>query len=87
MGWEKGLAHLDQTKLKLIFDNTEDLNKGDVLILRKFKSEVSILKNNKITAQIEDAYISKSIFEPWIGESPIDKDLKMQLLKKNKISE
>lgn len=87
-GWNKSLEHITsknpkmKEKLNWILSNTNDYHKGDLVVLRKEDNKVSLLKNQKIIAQTEDAQIANIIFEPWIGAKPIDKKIKKQLLGK-----
>lgn len=87
MGWEKGLAttlNRDpslKSKLEWILENTIDFSKGDEFMIRKKKSEVSLLKNGKQFAVTNDEQIAQIIFHPWIGDDPVDAQLKQQLLK------
>lgn len=85
-GWNKSLKHITtknpkmQKKLNWILSNTSDYNKGDLVILRKEKNKVSLLKNQKLIAQTNDAQIASIIFEPWIGAKPINQKIKDKLL-------
>tara|TARA_Y100000385_G_C12766399_1_gene497353 strand:- start:201 stop:665 length:465 start_codon:yes stop_codon:yes gene_type:complete len=87
-GWNKSLEHLTsknpelKSKLNWILSNTNDYNKGDRVILRRQNTEVSLIQNNKLVAKTNDELIAKIIFEPWIGEKPIDIDIKNELLGK-----
>lgn len=88
-GWNKSLEHLTskdpklKSKLEWILSHTNDYSKGDKVILRRKASEVSLIQNDKLIAKTDDAAIASIIFEPWIGEKPIDKDIKRELLGKS----
>ncbi|MGB0453712.1 MAG: chalcone isomerase family protein [Bacteriovoracaceae bacterium] len=86
-GWEKGLKHLKDKDLKFneqfnwIIKNTVDIKKGDIFTIIKENNKVTFLKNSKPIASTQNTILAKLAFEPWIGEKPIDKDIKNQLLK------
>lgn len=89
MGWEEGLDHVlkknpeYKPKYDWITSQVVDLRKGDKFVIRKKKNLVTMLKNGKQLAQIDDAVIASMVYEPWIGSDPVDKDLKKDLLKNN----
>lgn len=61
-----------------------DVKKGDVLTLYKNKNLVRISKNGKILGETKQQKVAQLIFSPWIGEHPVNKSLKYQLLGKQK---
>lgn len=87
-GWEKGFEPIIKKdpsmkeKLKWVMDKTVDYDKGDLVILRRVGDEVKILRNDKVIAETKDAVIASYLFAPWIGEEPIDKEIKQKLLGK-----
>lgn len=88
-GWEVGLKHAysedpgNRSKAKWIRDHTVAVKKGDKLVIRRNGDEVSILKNGKLLGKTNDEAIARMAFEPWIGKTPIDADIKKQLLSKD----
>lgn len=86
-GWHKGLEPIlkkDErylSKSQWILENTVDLKKGDLYTIRKQNDHITLLKNSVILAEIEDNSIAQLVFYPWLGETPIDEDLKRKLLK------
>ncbi|MBK24640.1 MAG: hypothetical protein CME70_11650 [Halobacteriovorax sp.] len=89
MGWEEGLEpflkknpeHKD--KYNWIINQVVDLKEGDLYVIRKENTKVSMLKNGKLVGEIDDKIIASMVFEPWLGEVPVDKDLKKKLLSLN----
>lgn len=85
-GWEKGLQPVLekspnlQEKAKWLIESAITLKEGDKLILRKQQDNVTILKNEKVISKIKDQQIADLLFYPWLGEKPIDQDLKKKLL-------
>lgn len=85
-GWEVGLNPILEknpelkSKVKWIKEQTVDYASGDKVILRREKDRVQIYKNNNLLAETNDAEIAKLIHAPWIGDFPIDKDIKKELL-------
>ncbi|TNF29114.1 MAG: hypothetical protein EP319_07640 [Deltaproteobacteria bacterium] len=88
-GWKVGLEPIIKAKdlkpeqIKWIYDNTVDLAKGDKLIIRKDKNQVTLLKNGQPVAEIKDDLIASLIHYPWLGDRPIDEKLKSKLLGKS----
>ena len=86
MGWNQGLEHIlekspvKKEKLKWIIKNTTDYKEKDLVVLRRDNNKVSLFKNKKLVAQIEDADIASIIHEAWIGSKPISKEMKNDLL-------
>jgi hypothetical protein len=86
-GWRVGLKHkLDKDlylkKAQWIFDHTVDVKKGDRLTILKSSDGVRILKNEQLVGETSDPGISELVFEPWLGERPVDEELKDALLGK-----
>ena len=67
-------------KAKWLLDNTVDLKKSDKLSIVKDKIKVSLYKNDKLLATIDDAIVAELAFEPWLGERPVSMELKNSLL-------
>jgi hypothetical protein len=84
-GWNVGLKHKAkiekyQNKTKWLLDNTVDLAKGDKLSIVREKDKVTLIKNDKKLATIEDPLVAALAFEPWLGEKPVSIELKNSLL-------
>ncbi len=87
LGWKKGMEPLLKKKVELkkkfqwLLDHTIELKEKDKFtILRDKNFEVILLKNEKVIAKIIDKDIYKMSFYPWLGEIPVDEDLKKKLL-------
>jgi len=88
-GWKVGLAHkmkddLFRQKAQWIFDHTSDAKKGDSFIIIKTGQLIEFQMNEKLLGKTTDPIIAELAFEPWLGEKPIDKNLKASLLGTNK---
>lgn len=89
-GWKEGFKYIIEKdkkyneKAEWFYDNTVDFKKGDKLIIEKIKNKVSLLKNGIVLSQTEDETIAKMAFEPWLGEIPVDKELKNKLINNGK---
>lgn len=87
-GWKEGFKPINQAKYKAaidwIFENTIDLNKGDKFSIWKSKNEVRFYHNLKLVAQIKDPFVNQIALYPWIGENPLDQEMKNKLLGLNK---
>jgi hypothetical protein len=86
-GWKVGLKHRlkdksYQAKAQWLFDHTFDVNKGDSLSMIKKDQLLEIYMNEKLVGKTSDPMISEIAFEPWLGDKPIDEDLKKSLLGK-----
>lgn len=85
-GWKEGFKQIlkerpqYQNNIKWILKNTKDLKANDVFKITKFENKVTFEINQKIIASTIDPIISKIILSPWIGETPLDQDLKNKLL-------
>lgn len=89
MGWEEGLDPVLKKKPEYkdqynwILEQVVDLKKGDVYVIKKNKNKVSMFKNANLIGEIDDAIVASMVYEPWIGASPVDKDIKKKLLRNN----
>jgi hypothetical protein len=88
-GWQAGIApNISSPKkfkkqLDWINNNTPDFKENDVFKIEKINNKVvSFYKNNKLLAKKEDAKLAKIVFSPWLGEKPIDDEIKQNLLAK-----
>lgn len=85
-GWKISLSPIIEKNPSLaakrdwIIQQTVDYSDGDRIVLRKRKDQVMIFKNNQLLAEVKDAQIADLIHAPWIGEFPIDKQIKQELL-------
>ena len=63
-------------------ENTNDMKKGDVFSMFIENEKVSLFHNGKFLASSTDPNVAKIIHFPWIGEKPLDEDIKNKLLGK-----
>lgn len=88
MGWNQGLEPVTdknpklKEKLQWIIKHTSDYKEKDLVVLRKDKNKVTLLKNNKLVAEIEDEDIANMLHAAWIGAKPISEEMKNDLLGK-----
>ena len=88
MGWNQGLEPVInknpklKEKLNWIIQHTSDYKEKDLVILRKNKNKVTLLKNGKTVAEIEDEDIASILHEAWIGKKPISEEMKNDLIGK-----
>lgn len=88
MGWEKGLKEnikneiTYQVVLSWLTKVTPSVKKGDCLDISINKEEVKISLNGKELAQNKDRNIASYVLSPWLGENPVDSDVKKKLLGK-----
>lgn len=88
-GWKVGLAHelkddIRREKAQWLFDHTYDVKKGDSLSIVKTGELLEIYLNEKLMGSTTDPVIRQLSFEPWLGEKPVDANLKASLLGKTK---
>lgn len=86
-GWKFGLKHKlyeeeNATKAKWFFDHCFDVKKGDRLTLLKKEGKLEIYLNDELKGKTNDDKIMALAFEPWLGENPVDVELKEALLGK-----
>ena len=85
-GWVEGFKNNvpDEKGYQIAMDwlikNTPSVKEGDILYILKKDKVVSIYKNKKFLAGIEDPKIAEIVFLPWIGPKPVIKELKDALL-------
>lgn len=84
-GWQESLKHYDdiENQLKAFVESSVDVKEGDIISIYKLNGDqVVIKKNDKIILERKD---DKKLYglahAPWIGEFPVDSDLKRDLLK------
>lgn len=88
-GWKVGLAHkLNDSnykqKAEWLFEHTYDVKKGDTVSMIKTSDTLEIYVNQKLMGKTSDLMIRELSFEPWLGEKPVDVNLKAALLRNSK---
>lgn len=83
-GWEEGLK-ADRSKIKTkdwvwLNENTPDTKEGDIFELRSINGKFTMLINKKKIIEKDHKLFSKIIFNPWIGNEPVDEELKAKIL-------
>ncbi len=86
-GWEKGLeSYLENNDyndaINWIMSHTVDMKKGDVFKIIKKDNTVEFVVNDEVKAKSKDQKVYQLVFEPWIGENPVDQSLKKDLCPK-----
>ena len=56
------------------------MKENDLFEIVKTGETVTFVKNKKEIAKKKSQLISKAVFYPWLGEKPIDSELKAKLL-------
>lgn len=83
-GWTESLAHIKDAdkQIEWLRESTVNIKKGDLLTLSRSNGEnVSISYNGKIISKKNnDKKLYRLIYEPWLGDKPVDEDLKQELL-------
>lgn len=86
-GWIEGLEPVKLTDpeyaqaIKWLKENTQNVKDGDTIEYWKISpSTVYILKNKKIVAKSKKDSVFRLVHYPWIGEFPVDVNLKSKLL-------
>lgn len=85
--WTKQLMQNCLSDCKLLQEKSDrlgnylsDFKTRDLLVISFFKNHVVVLQNNGRNAIIESGEFSKAFFSIWIGQNPLNKDLKNDLL-------
>ena len=85
-GWKEGFKPLDKKVYKeaisWVEENTNDMKKGDVFSMLIDNKKVSLFHNGRFLASSTDPNVVKIIHFPWLGEKPLDEDIKNKLLGK-----
>jgi hypothetical protein len=87
-GWEKGLKDniKNQEEYQVVVSwlkkHTPSVKKGDCLEITIEDSKVSLNLNGKDLAQNNHRKLASYVLSPWIGEKPVDEDVKEELLGK-----
>lgn len=83
-GWEKGLSSLKgvEEQVQWLKDHCVDVKEGDKLTIHRLQeSNIHIALNGKIIAKkVGDKKLYDIVYYPWIGEKPVDDDLRKRLL-------
>jgi hypothetical protein len=89
MGWEEGMKPLLERKPELtkkfqwFITNTIEMKEKDIFQIRRSSDrKVSLYKNNKLIAEKSDNDIYEMSFYPWLGDKPVDAEIKRKLLNK-----
>jgi hypothetical protein len=88
-GWQEGLKYellknpQYKEDAKWLYNQSVDLKAGDKLKIIRENDTVSIYKNEILLAKTTNKNISKIVFSPWIGDQPVDLELKKKLLNIN----
>lgn len=87
-GWDEGLKSFEKNKsnklaLDWLKENSPNAKEDDCLEYHKYKNgNVELIFNNKKVAKTNSKVLASMVFYPWIGDDPVDKKLKQQLLGK-----
>ena len=85
-GWKEGFKPLDKNlykkAIKWVYDNTHEMKSGDSFAIWKNKDSVRFYHNKNLIAEVKDKQISYIVTYPWLGEKPLDNDIKNKLLGK-----
>lgn len=85
-GWDEGLKSFEENEknkvaMKWLKKNSPDAKEDDCLEYHKLKTgEVELVYNNKKLAQTKNKEVFDMVFYPWIGDIPVDIELKGKLL-------
>jgi len=85
-GWEVGFEKNIQRKeyykesINWLKENTPEVKEGDKLIIYRGPNLVRIYKNKELLAEKKDNKTSEIVFRPWLGQYPVDEDVKKALL-------
>ena len=86
-GWQEGFKlnlGSNHTKysaqIEWVIKNTPDVLEGDSLTIKIEGNKVELNKNKATIATRTDEKLAQIIHLPWIGPSPVDKELKAKLL-------
>ncbi|MGK0367445.1 MAG: hypothetical protein ACI9QD_000580 [Thermoproteota archaeon] len=85
-GWDSGLKHYERTNnnkiaIEWLKINTPDTKKNDCIEYKiSDDKNVSFIYNGKTIAQTTIPEVKNMIHDSWIGDIPVDTDLKKKLL-------
>ena len=84
-GWQEALKHYDniESQLKAFVESSVDVKEGDIISIYKLNGDKVVIKKNDkvILERRDDKKLYSLAHAPWIGEYPVDSDLKRDLLK------
>lgn len=84
MGWDKGLAVFDaavyQDAVVWIKEKTPDIKEGDRFTVRVDQMRTTIWLNGEVIGETNDPVVAQIILSPWVGEHPVDENVKQKLL-------
>ncbi len=87
MGWDKGLAVFDtavyRDAVDWIKEKTPDIKEGDRFTVRVDQMRTTIWLNGNVIGETNDPVVAQIILSPWIGEQPVDENVKQKLLGSN----
>tara|TARA_B100000886_G_C20334054_1_gene453684 strand:- start:230 stop:691 length:462 start_codon:yes stop_codon:yes gene_type:complete len=87
-GWKEGFKNIDKKRyaeaIRWIFENTVSVKEKDCFSILKKSNEVSFYLNNKLIATTKNKRVLEIVHSPWIGKKPLDDEVKLKLLGKNK---
>lgn len=85
-GWEEGLKKnfknfpdQYQSQWQWFQKYTPEISRQDKLFLIRKGHQVTMKLNQEVLTTIEDEKLAEMILSPWIGENPIDADIKKNL--------
>ncbi|MFZ8932862.1 MAG: chalcone isomerase family protein [Bacteriovoracaceae bacterium] len=88
-GWEVGFEKNIQRKeyysdsMNWLKENTPAVKEGDKLFIYREPNLVRIYKNKQLLAEKNDNKTAEIVFRPWLGQYPVDEDVKKSLLGKD----
>ncbi len=84
VGFEKNVQRKDYYKdaMAWLREHTPAVEDGDQVILYRESELARIYKNGKLIIEKKDNKIPEIIFRPWLGQHPVDEDVKNKLLGK-----
>lgn len=84
-GWQEALKHYDniESQLKAFVESSVDVKEGDIISIYKLNGDKVVIKKNDkvILERRDDKKLYSLAHAPWIGEYPVDFDLKRDLIK------
>ncbi|POB13468.1 chalcone isomerase family protein [Halobacteriovorax sp. DA5] len=84
-GWRESLKNYKDVdkQLKDLVESSVDVTEGDIISIYKINGDDVIIKKNEkvILEKKDDKKLYSLAHAPWIGEYPVDSDLKRDLLK------
>jgi len=78
---EKAKEYLNQTQM--LADKTPSVVENQTMTLLIENGKLKYLVDNELKLEIKNPQFSKGVLNIWLGEDPVDEDLRDQLLNKN----